>query len=106
MLIHVSLHPVALKGVVPINFQRLLDHMGYDGQKGTNALIARSRSKRQPHDPPFARWVNSADCQNRTNALQQYQPTRSPRPRAKEVIGDADPKRVFAAFTRGPHRLT
>jgi len=52
--------------VVPTNFQRLLDHMGYDGQKGTNALIARSRSKRQRHDPPFAigdtgrysRWVN------------------------------------------------
>src|SRR6516225_3002249 len=52
MLIHVSLHPVALKGVVPTNYPATTEPHGLRRPKSTNALIARSRSKRQRHDPP------------------------------------------------------
>src|SRR5262245_20735470 len=52
MLIHVSLHPVALKGVVPTNYPATAEPHGLRRPKSTNALIARSRSKRQRHDPP------------------------------------------------------
>src|SRR5262249_44156812 len=58
MLIHVWLHPIALKEWSRPTIQRLLHHMGYDRQKGTNAMIARSRSKRQRHDPPTAKRDN------------------------------------------------
>src|SRR6266481_1280153 len=51
MLIHVSLHPVALKGVVPTNYPVTTEPHGLRRPKSTNALIARSRSKRQRHDP-------------------------------------------------------
>src|SRR5262249_3981743 len=52
MLIHVSLHPVALKGVVPTNYPATTEPHGLRRPKSTNALMARSRSKRQRHDPP------------------------------------------------------
>src|SRR4029450_4293040 len=52
MLIHVSLHPVALKGVVPTNYPATTEPHGLRRPKSTNALIARSRSKRQRHGPP------------------------------------------------------
>jgi hypothetical protein len=52
MLIHVSLHPVALKGVVPTNYPATTEPHGLRWPKSTNALIARSRSRRQRHDPP------------------------------------------------------
>src|SRR5262249_45268770 len=52
MLIHVSLHPVALKRVVPTNYPATTEPHGLRWPKSTNALIARSRSRRQRHDPP------------------------------------------------------
>src|SRR5215469_13453060 len=45
MLIHVSLHPIALKGVVPTNYPATTEPHGLRRPKSTNALIARSRSK-------------------------------------------------------------
>src|SRR5262249_51235208 len=58
MIIHVSLHPVALKGVVPTNYPATTGPHGLRRPKSTNALIARSRSKRQRHDPPTAKGDN------------------------------------------------
>src|SRR5215472_17256053 len=43
MLIHVSLHPVALKGVVSTNYPATTEPHGLQRPKSTNALIARSR---------------------------------------------------------------
>jgi hypothetical protein len=39
MLIHVSLHPVALKGVVPTNYPATTEPHGLRRPKSTNALI-------------------------------------------------------------------
>src|SRR5215467_6056742 len=52
MLIHISLHPIALKGVVRTNYPATTEPHGLRRPKSTNALIARSKSKRQRHDPP------------------------------------------------------
>src|SRR6516164_11730246 len=40
MLIHVSLHPVALKGVVPTNYPATIEPYGLRRPKRTNALMA------------------------------------------------------------------
>src|SRR5262245_57799515 len=58
MLIHVSLHPVALKGMVPTNYPATTGPHGLRRPKSTNAMIAGSRSKRQRHDPPTAKEDN------------------------------------------------
>jgi hypothetical protein len=47
MLIHVSLHPVALKGVVPTNYPATTEPYGLRRPKRTNALMANCCTRRQ-----------------------------------------------------------
>jgi len=47
-----------LKGVVPTNYPATTEPHGLRRPKNTNAMIARSRSKRQRHDPPTAKGDN------------------------------------------------
>src|SRR5262249_48287792 len=73
MLIHVSLHPVALKEVVPTNYPATTEPHGLRRPKSTNALIARSRSKRQRHDPPRLRRARRERLCRRRAAEQRYE---------------------------------
>src|SRR5262249_51251381 len=47
MLIQVSLHPVALKGVVPTNYPATIEPYGLRRPKSTNALMANCCTRRQ-----------------------------------------------------------
>src|SRR5262249_14059626 len=47
MLIHVSLHPVALKGVVPTNYPATTEPYGLRRPKSTNARMANCFTRRQ-----------------------------------------------------------
>src|SRR5215472_4083703 len=95
MLIHVSLHPVALKEVVPTNYPATTESHGLRRAKSINALIARSKSKRQRHDPPRLRRTRHQRPRGRRAAEQRdelaplHSITSSARP--SSVIGKVRP---------------
>src|SRR5262245_51075901 len=93
MLIHVSLHPVALKGVVPTNYPATIEPYGLRRPKSTNALMAncctrrerprcRAAEQRDELAPPSLETPSKNSC--RINAAVSLIPVRSAHGNYKE----------------------